>query len=506
MSKSDHLSRRRLLAASAGSGLLAASSRRGMSATTPALSNEPAKELALEPGWLLRWEGEEPVLERDKHVLVRDGRIEAVQNTRLPASIPRLEMENCLLMPGFISGHTHVCSGTPTRGIIEKPNRGDVRPLELVDALLDDAELDALTEFNLAEMVLSGCTTQVEMSCTLRQAESYARVAKRFGVRGYLGTMIPKVTRVMPIMASSSDTALEDAEPETLAEIEQYVEFALRNQGVADGRLQPMTALLGCQAQTPATMQALAEAAQRLGNGIHIHLAYTENENDLMRSRWGRTSAQWCEDFGFFDGPVFAAHFAYGDWEVDAPILLRHGAIYSHCPAVGGAGGPAQPYAEALGHDLKVNIGIDTHANDYIENLKQGVIVGQARYHALKDHTDLPMREPIIEDAVRGSTLYAADALRRPDLGRIAEGAQADLIAIDVSGYFVGSGTLPPEPLSHLLHANGTQVRHVMTAGIVQVRDSRLEVADSGAIMKRGGAATQRIWAALEDEGFFAAP
>ena len=61
-------------------------------------------------------------------------------------------------MPGFISGHTHVCSGTPTRGIIES-GRPDLRPLELVEALLDDDELDALTEFNLAELLLSGCST-----------------------------------------------------------------------------------------------------------------------------------------------------------------------------------------------------------------------------------------------------------------------------------------------------------------------------------------------------------
>jgi len=48
---------------------------------------------------------------------------------------------------------------------------------------LSDDELDALTALNLAELLRSGCTTQVEMSLSLRQAESYVRVAERWGVR-----------------------------------------------------------------------------------------------------------------------------------------------------------------------------------------------------------------------------------------------------------------------------------------------------------------------------------
>ena len=495
-------SRREMLALSASGGLLAAS-RRVSAASRQAPVSEPVDELALEPGWLLRWSDGQPRLERGMHVLIRNERIEAVQRRAFPSSVPRLEMADCLLMPGFISGHTHVCSGTPTRGIIETSGRGDIRPLELVEALLDDDELDALTEFNLAELLLSGCTTQLEMSTTLRQAESYVRVAKRLGARGYPGAMIPNITRVLPIKTAQHDRALADSEPETLAEIEQNLKFGLRHKGAADGRIIPMISPLGCDTQTPATMRAIAEAAARLGSGIHMHLAYTPQENANIRRRWNRTSAQWCEDHGFFEGPFFGAHFSHADWAIDAPILRRHGAIYAHCPSVSGAGGPTQPYPEALGHGLMVNVGIDTHSNDYLENLKLAVLLGQARYHLLKDDSDLPLKEPTIAEAVRGSTLDSAEALGRGDLGRIEEGAQADLIAVDVSGFLVGSGALPPEPLHNLLYANGRCVRHVMTGGTIQVADGALAVADSGGIMQRGGDAVRKIWAALESEGYF---
>ena len=128
-----------------------------------------------------------------------------------------------------------------------------------------------------------------------------------------------------------------------------------------------MISPVGCTTLTPASMQAIADAARELGTGVHTHLVFGPDENAILRRRWNKTAVEWCEAYGFFDGPFFGAHFTYPDWDIDAPIMRRHGAIYSHCPSVSGAGGPTQPYPEALGHGLKVNVGIDTHSNDYLE-------------------------------------------------------------------------------------------------------------------------------------------
>lgn len=499
------ISRRGLLRVGTGAGTALLAGAPFTSAFAPPDSTtDRVTEWALEPGWLLRWRDGDVHLERDMFVLVRGERIEAVQKHALPSSIPRLPMRDCLLMPGFISGHTHVAGGTPTRGIIES-GRGDLRPLQLVESLLDDDELDGLTAYNLAELLLSGCTTTLEMSCSLRQTKSYVRVARQWRARGYPGAMIPDISRLVPIVAAAAgdDQVLKDSESGTLDEIARTLDFGRRLAKAGDDRLQAMISPLGCVAQTPATMRAIAAVARELGTGIHTHLAWTPGENPALRRRWNRSAAQWCEDHGFFDGPFFGAHFSSPDWAVDAPILRRHGAIYSHCPSVSGAGGATQPYPEALGHGLKVNVGIDTHSNDYLENLKLAVILGQARYHLLKDRSDLPLQEPTIAEAVRGATLYPADALGRADLGRIEEGALADLIAINVSGFQVGAGTLPPEPLHNLLYASGPAVRHVMTGGILQVREGTLTVADMHEVRARGAQAVSKVWSALEQEGWF---
>jgi len=147
------------------------------------------RDFIIEASWVLANRNGQPILIRDGSVRVRDDRIEEVSDRRLRGNAKRINAAGQLLLPGFVSGHTHGCAATPTRGIIEG-GRSFGRPLTLVDGLTDE-QLDDLTAFNLAEILRAGCTTQVEMSLSQRQCESFGRIAKRFGARAYPGAMIP---------------------------------------------------------------------------------------------------------------------------------------------------------------------------------------------------------------------------------------------------------------------------------------------------------------------------
>jgi cytosine/adenosine deaminase-related metal-dependent hydrolase len=413
----------------------------------------------------------------------------------------RRDLRGHLLIPGLISGHTHVAGGSPTRGIIEG-GRSYARPLEVVDTMLDDEDLDALTAYNLAELLRSGCTSQVEMSLSLRQARSYARMADRLGARGWVGGMIPGIGRLFPIWFGTDDD-LSASEADTLAEIAGNLEFA-RTLGRGTDRIQGMMTPHAADTHTPATLAALAAAATELGTGIHTHLSQGERETATIRRRWGVTPTEWLQRNGLLDGPFFGAHFTSPDWAVDPPILRDAGAVYSTCPSAGGAGGGTQPYPEALAAGLSVNVGIDTHSNDMVENLKLAVLYGQARATTLGSVPGAtPVRAPTVADALEGSTRIAADCLRRPDLGRIEVGARADLVAVDLGGFLVGAGTPPLEPLNNLLYANGLAVRTVVTDGRLLVDRGDFVAADADDIITRGGRVVSRIWEVLQAEGWF---
>lgn len=413
----------------------------------------------------------------------------------------QVDLSGHLLLPGLISGHTHVAGGSSTRGIIES-GRSYARPLTLVEEQFDDDELDALTAYNLAELLVSGCTAQVEMSLSLRQAESYARVARRLGARGWVGGMVPGIGRLFPVWFGD-DTDLAASEPDTLAEIAGNLAFGERL-SAADDLVAGMMTPHAADTHTPATLEAIRLAARRLGTGIHTHLSQGARETETVRRRHGVTPTRWLADAGLMDGPFFGAHFTAPDWSTDPQILIGRGGVYATCPSAGGAGGAAQPYPEALGAGLDVNIGIDTHGNDMIENLKLAVLQGQARA-ALLDRFDVPepYRAPTVHDAIRGCTEVPAAALRRPDLGVIEEGATADLVALDLGGLLTGSGATPPEPLNNLLYANGRFVAWSVIDGRPVVSDGVFMAGDPGSIVRAGGSVAERLWGLLSDEGWF---
>jgi len=464
-----------------------------------AVAGEP---YALRAAWVYADEAGGPALVRDAAVLVDQGRVVEVRPGPLPGSLPCLELPGHLLLPGLISAHTHVAAGTPTRGIIEG-GRSFALPLQLVEAL-DDEALDALTAHNLAEIVRGGCTTQVEMSLSLRQAESYARVAARWGVRGFVGPMMPGIDRLFPIWFRQDDAALLASEPATLAEIEAAVRFAERVDGAGGGLLRAMMAPHAADTHTPATLRAVGAAARALGTGVHIHLSQSARETAAVRRLWGKTPTAWLSELGLLDGPCLGAHMVGLDWDHDPAILRAHGVVYAHCPSGGGAGGPAQPYPEALGAGIPTAVAIDTHSNDMLENMKLAVLYGQARHAALAETSPFAMSRPTIADALAGATAVTADGLRRPDLGRIRPGAAADFVAVDVSGPLVGVGGPPPEPLHHLLYANGLAVTHVTVTGRFLVWDGVFVADDEAAVRRAGYTVVQRLWAELERRGFFA--
>jgi cytosine/adenosine deaminase-related metal-dependent hydrolase len=497
---SPQVSRRQwLTGAAAAPGLLLA---RSAAAQAPAPSVPRGGSYVIEAGWTLTADATDQLtLVRDASIVVERGAIAEVRRGPVAGTHTRIDARRLLVLPGFISGHTHVCSGTPTRGLIEG-GRSYARPLEVVEAL-DDADLDALTAINLAELLRSGCTTQVEMSLSLRQAESYVRVATRWGVRGYPAPMIPGTARLFGIWQRQDDATLTASVPGTLDEIAAARRFAERHARGNDGLIRAQIAPHATDTHTPETMRAMIDAARAVGNGLHIHLAQGARETETVTRLWGASPVRWLEALGAYDLPVFGAHMSGVDWAVDGPVLKRHGVVFAHCPSAGGAGGDSMPYPEALGAGVAVNIGIDTHSNDYVENLKLSVLYGQAREALLKRTSPVPLERPTIWTAVAGATVVPARGLRRDDLGRVRAGARADLTMIDVSGLLVGSGALPPEPLNHLLYANGTSVRHVMTEGRWQVYDGRVVVDDESRIVEAGGRVVTKVWQQLEREGWF---
>ncbi len=133
------------------------------------------------------------------------------------------------------------------------------------------------------------------------------------------------------------------------------------------------------------------------------------------------------------------------------------------------------------------------------------VFYGGARFSLLPHPavSPVPLKNPSIWDAMRASTVNGAAIRGRDDLGRIEVGARADLASVDVTGYFVGSPAVPPQPVYNLLYANGRNVVNVMTDGLLQVHNGRMTMIDERRIAERAGRVMEKLWAQAAAEGWF---
>ena len=172
----------------------------------------------------------------------------------------------------------------------------------------------------------------------------------------------------------------------------------------------------------------IAMAARELDALFHIHLAETEAEGVRFVAEHGRSAPAVLEEHGVFGGRVLAAHSIWLS-EEDLDIYQRHDVAVAHCPQSNAklASGMA-PLVELLARGIRVGLGTDGPASnndlDLWEEIRLAAMFARLRQ---QDAAALPAA-----DALNLATRGSGTAIGRPDLGVLAAGAKADMIAVDL--------------------------------------------------------------------------
>ena len=137
-------------------------------------------------------------------------------------------------------------------------------------------------------------------------------------------------------------------------------------------------------------------------------------------------------------------------------------------------------------------LGTDTHPRDMIMQIRTASYFGKV--------ASLNLRAASAAEVFEAATLGGARSLGRDDLGRLAPGAKADIVVIDLSGR--GSLRIGPvrDPIKSRVECGiGDDVDTVIVDGIVRVEGGRIMGLDFAALSARAQAAGERIWAGWAD-------
>ena len=447
-------------------------------------------------------------------VVVVDGeRIVEVGRERSGPVEREIDARGKLVSPGFINTHAHAGIEVMT-GLQDLPSeRGPAWVGAAEDCLtgplpfcLTEEQIRTHMEFGLVRLLKTGCTTVVDvigssspwwLGNTPRDVEVFVETAGRLGARVY---STPGYRSLRSAMRSDGTPTYVPREARGFADLERAVRFIERHHGSYGGRVTGMLYPHAVDNTTPDLLRATREAANALGVGIQIHAAQSVREVDTTLERYGRTPIELLADTGVLGSDTILGHCIYINSHsmIDRPgddlgLLAESGTSVAHSPLKFVYTGVVMESFQRY-HDRGVNmtIGTDAYPADYPLEMRVAALAGKLieRNGSAVSTADL----------YNAATLGGARALGRDDIGRIAPGARADIVIIDLNDIDVGPIYDPIRALVH--YSTARDVETVMIDGRIVVDAHRTVGVDEERLMAEARPVYDRLRGVLAERNW----
>jgi cytosine/adenosine deaminase-related metal-dependent hydrolase len=370
---------------------------------------------------------------RNAAVFVRDNVIEKVGRTvDLPGTADEvLDLRGThVVLPGLVNTHHHFYQ-TLTR-VIPAAQNVDLfawlRVLYPIWARLTAQGVYVSAKLCAAELMLSGCTTASDHMYIFPNGatlDDEIRGVREAGLRFHASRGSMSVGESLGGLPPDS---LVEAESDILRDSRRVIETFHDNARHAMTRI----AVAPCSpfsVSRDLMRESAALARSYPGVRLHTHLAENKADVEYSLAKFGLAPGDYAEALGWLGTDVWHAHCV---WLSDTAIekFARTGTGVAHCPCSNMrlASGFA-PVRKMRAAGVPVGIGADGAASNDATNLfheaRQALLLARV---LAQDASAMTARE-----ALELATLGGARVLGRDDIGSIAPGMSADLIAIDLN-------------------------------------------------------------------------
>jgi 5-methylthioadenosine/S-adenosylhomocysteine deaminase len=405
-----------------------------------------------------------------------------------------------LVVPGFIDTHVHSGHRASHR-LISDIGRGDyfgqpfleisvaregtrvggdpryVRPDD--NSAAEELRLNA--QFTVAELLRNGITTFVEFGSQLRVQEALLQAVAELGIRAYLGPGFDS-GRWVGGDAGKLVRVLDEASGER--EFDLALEFIERHQGDHGDRVRGILVPREIETCTVPLMRKAAEAARDRDLPVAIHAAYNIHEVfDIIREHQ-MTSVQLLREVGLMSDKLNIGH---GNFTCDNPLMN-----YSGSHDLERRGRFLDNWDTDRKAGVNIALGTDTYPRDMILQMRNASYFGKVASRNLKTATAAQVFE--------AATLGGARSVGRGDIGRLAPGAKADIVIIDLTGRDTLRMGPVRDPIKSLVDCGiGDDVDTVIVDGVVRMEGGRIPGIDFAKLRAQAQAAGERVWSGWQN-------
>jgi 8-oxoguanine deaminase len=216
---------------------------------------------------------------------------------------------------------------------------------------------------------------------------------------------------------------------------------------------------------------------------LHTHLAETKDEDRFCLEMFGMRPVDYAASVEWLGEDVWFAHMVHPN-RSDIKRLADTQTGVCHCPTSNMilASGIA-PIREMLDNKIRMALGVDGSAsndgNHMLGEARQAMLLQRVGWPGFESRADrLSARE-----ALELATLGGARVLRRDDIGSLAPGKAADLVAFRIDDLIHAGGL--SDPVAALVTCTPSRVWLSVINGQVVVENSELRTVDLGLLIER---------------------
>jgi 5-methylthioadenosine/S-adenosylhomocysteine deaminase len=283
--------------------------------------------------------------------------------------------------------------------------------------------------------------------------------------------------------------------------LETALDWIGKNDGAADGRVRGILVPREVETSSIELLERTRKAADERKLPMATHAAYSVLEfHDIVREHM-KTPIELLRDLDLLRPTLNIGH---GNFIADNPNLnysaghdlsLMGGACatVSHCPInIVRRARTLDNWKKYQDAGVNMSIGSDTYPRDMVMNMRTASYMGKLMSHSYFAAS--------AGDVFSAATLGGAISVGRDDLGRLAPGALADIILIDLTG----RGTLRygpvRDPVRSVVECGvGDDVDTVIVDGRICMENGVIPGVDFAKLREQAQAAGEQVWDTLAE-------